>query len=326
MKTIREDIAGKSFKRIYLLFGEEEYLVNHYRDAIVNACVDGSGDGMNYNRFSGELRDIREVTEIILTLPFFSDRRVVVLEDSGLFGADTPFTDIIAEIPDTTVVVMVDHKPDKRTRLFKEIKKYGHICEFTHPSPEETAVFMAGRLAKAGKKITEKVCERFVRDIGCDLYMVVSETDKLIAYTGERDVVTDSDIDAVCSVRVENRIFEIVEAVLTGRRQDALSIWYGLIALRESPMGLLRFMTRQFMRLGAIKELSDAGKGDSEIAGVLHMADWLARKNRQLVRKKDQAFFNESVRLCTAAEEQFKSGDLDDETAVEILLANLCTL
>lgn len=323
MKTIREDIRNKTFKRVYLLTGEEDYLIRMYRDNLKAAVLGDDATDMNYNRFVGAGQNVGEITELMVTLPFFADHRLVLIEDAGLFGSDNEMADAIGEIPESTVVVIVESKADKRTRLYKEIKKYGYICEFTRLKPEETAQFVASRLGRSAKKITRETCDYFVSNVGGDLYNIVSELDKLISYVGERDVITIPDIDAVCVMQVENRIFEIVDALLKGNRQEALKIWFGLIALRESPMGLLRFMTRQYMRLGAIREMSDAGRSDVEIGSSLHTADWMIRRSRQQLRNIPQARLDRAVSLCTKAEEDFKSGRMEDEIAIEILLANL---
>ena len=47
MKTIREDIKGGNFKKVYLLYGEEAYLRNQYRDLLIRALVP-EGDTMNF--------------------------------------------------------------------------------------------------------------------------------------------------------------------------------------------------------------------------------------------------------------------------------------
>lgn len=323
MKNIKEDIRTGNFKRIYLLYGEEDYLVRMYRENIMNAALGGDTTGMNYNAFKGAGQDVPTIREIIMTMPFFADRRVVMLDDTGLFGADSGFAEILPDIPDSTVVIMSESKVDKRSKLFKDIKKYGYECEFTALKPEETAQFVASRLGKAGKKITREDCQYFVDNVGGDMYNVVSETEKLVSYVGERDVVARQDIDAVCVMQVENRIFDLVDALVHGRRGQALKIYFDLIALRESPIGILRFMQRQYMKLSAIQELYAKGMSDAEVASAMHMADWLARKNRQQIRGVSTASLKNAVRMCTEAEVDFKSGNLNDTTAIEILLANL---
>ena len=84
MKTLQEDLKTGNFKHIYLLYGEEAYLVRQYRDRLRDSlCVEG--DTMNTFVFSG--KDIRPASLIDLseTMPFFAERRVIFVENSGFF-------------------------------------------------------------------------------------------------------------------------------------------------------------------------------------------------------------------------------------------------
>ena len=49
--------------------------------------------------------------------------------------------------------------------------------------------------------------ELFLGMTGDDMENIRMELEKLIAYTLGRDVITDEDVEAVCTVRVSNRIF-----------------------------------------------------------------------------------------------------------------------
>ena len=84
MKTLQEDLKTGNFKHCYLLYGEEPYLVQQYKTRLKNA-LSVEGDTMNTSVFSG--KDIRPEALIDLaeTLPFFAERRVILVENSGFF-------------------------------------------------------------------------------------------------------------------------------------------------------------------------------------------------------------------------------------------------
>ena len=92
MHRLKEDIKNRTFHKIYLLYGEEEYLKKLYRDALKNALLENS-DEMNYSYFEGKDADILKIQEIASTLPFFSDYRVIVIEDSGFFKSASSLVD-----------------------------------------------------------------------------------------------------------------------------------------------------------------------------------------------------------------------------------------
>ena len=86
MKTIDNDIKTGQFKQIYLLYGEEQYLIRQYRDKLKHALA-ADDDTMNFSAFSGSDINQKEIIDLAETLPFLAERRVIFLDNSGLFKA-----------------------------------------------------------------------------------------------------------------------------------------------------------------------------------------------------------------------------------------------
>ena len=76
MKTIDNDIKTGQFKQIYLLYGEEQYLIRQYRDKLKHALA-ADDDTMNFSAFSGSDINQKEIIDLAETLPFFADRRLI---------------------------------------------------------------------------------------------------------------------------------------------------------------------------------------------------------------------------------------------------------
>ena len=119
MKTIDEDIKNKTFRRCYLLFGEEAYLKKQYREKLLHAMTK-EGDTMNVSFFEG--KDIRpgELVDLAETMPFFAERRVILVEDSGFFKSAC---DLLAEylqaVSETASFIFVESEVDKRSKTYK---------------------------------------------------------------------------------------------------------------------------------------------------------------------------------------------------------------
>ena len=84
MKSLNEDLKTGNLKQVYLLFGEENYLKKQYKDRLTKAIV-SDGDTMNYVYYEGKGIDVKEIISLAETMPFFSERRLIVIENSGLF-------------------------------------------------------------------------------------------------------------------------------------------------------------------------------------------------------------------------------------------------
>ena len=105
MRTLAEDIRQQSFRRVYLLYGSESYLRVQFRTRLRNAMADPN-DTMNVTFFSGKSINEKEIIRTADTFPFFAERRVIIIKDSGFFkSAHKELTDYISRIPETTCLI-----------------------------------------------------------------------------------------------------------------------------------------------------------------------------------------------------------------------------
>ena len=133
MKNINKDIKELQFKKIYLLYGEEDYLIKMYRDKLMDAIT--GNDPMNTMKYEGDKIDIQSLIDDINTAPFFADYRLILIENTNLFKkANDDLVETIGNVPDGTVVVFVQKEVDKRGKLFKQIKANGYPCEMGYLS------------------------------------------------------------------------------------------------------------------------------------------------------------------------------------------------
>ena len=74
MKTIDNDIKAGDFKKVYLLYGQERYLIKQYRDKLIKAMV-SEGDSMNFSSFEGDGINQKEIICLLYTSPSPRDTR-----------------------------------------------------------------------------------------------------------------------------------------------------------------------------------------------------------------------------------------------------------
>ena len=123
MKTIDNDIRDGRIKRAYLLYGEERYLIRQYRDKLKKAIVT-EDDTMNFSNFEGTEINQKEIIDLAETLPFFAEKRLIIMEDTGLFkkgGED--LAEYLPSAPESTFFVFVEEVVDKRSKMYKSIGK-----------------------------------------------------------------------------------------------------------------------------------------------------------------------------------------------------------
>lgn len=321
MQTIMKHIKEGTFVNVYLLCGEEEYLKKTYKDRLHKALL-GDGDGMNDTYFEGKSVDEKQVFEVAQTLPFFSERRVIVLENTGFFKRANEMAEYIKKMPDTTYMIFVEREVDKRSRLYKYVKDKGYISQMDGMDEKQLLMWVAAYLDRSGKKIKTNTARYLVEYVGSDMNILSCEMEKVIAYMGDREEVLETDVEAVCVPHITGKIFQMLDAVATGNKDAALKMYYELLALREKPMSILFLLTRHFNILLQVKELLKNGLAGKEIAGKVGVPPFAVNKYSTQCRKFTRDKLLHNLKHCVETEERIKTGRMTEQIGVEVLLVS----
>lgn len=323
MKQINEDIKQGNFKQIYLLYGEERYLKRQYKERLRKALC-GDDDTMNTHFYEGKDISIGEIIDLAETLPFLAERRVIFLTDSGLFkSGGEKMAEYLASPNETTYFVFTESEIDKRSKLFKTVSSRGYAAEFAIQDENTLKRWVAGVLAKDNKKISEGTVQLLLSKTGTDMDNIQSELEKLICYCMERDVVTSEDVEAICTTRISNHIFDMINAIADRQQKRALELYYDLLALKEPPMRILFLIARQCNMLLQTKELKARGYDNRTISSKIGVPPFIAGKYLTQASRFKTSLLRNAVQQCVETEAAVKSGKMNDRMSVEILILSV---
>lgn len=325
MQGLKRDLQEGRVQSIYLFYGEEGYLRSQCVDMVKSALFP-EDDTMNITAFSGEHLTKKAILDLADTMPFFADRRLIIVEDSGFFTAahDELAAYISEGIPETTCLIFSESKADSRMKLFKAAAKAGMTMEMTLPREQHLTGWLAKLARAAGKNISADVLEHFLEISAPDMVSMKNEMQKVLDYTGERNTITRDDIDAVCTVNVENRVFEMIDAVAEKDSRTALRLYDALLTLREPPMRILYNMNSQFSRLYQIKDLLDKGLPIRAISDRTGIRDFIVRRSLRPCERFSLEGLREALEYGVQMEEDIKTGKITDSIAVETMIVRFC--
>ena len=320
MEQLLNDLKQQTFKSVYLLCGEEAYLRNQYKKRLKDAMTD-EGDTMNYSYYEGKDVNPRAVIDMAETLPFFAERRVLMIENSGFFkNKCDELADYVSSIPESTCLIFVETEIDKRSRLYKEVKKYGRVVEFGIQKEDTLVKWILGMLKKEGKSITKETLQLFLTKTGSDMQTIKNELDKLISFTEGKEVITSEDVEQVCVAQTTNKIFDMINAIAEGNRKKALELYEDLLSLKEPPMRILFLIARQFHQLYQLKLLAKEGVASSEIAKQAGIMPFAMKKYQAQAKGFSEEELRQAVEECVDAEEAVKTGAMNDRLSVELII------
>ncbi|MBP3234704.1 MAG: DNA polymerase III subunit delta [Eubacterium sp.] len=325
MNLIRSHIESGNFSKVYLLFGEERYLVNQYRDMLIKALVT-EGDTMNFTSYTPDTFSPDSVYGDMITMPFLAEHRTILVEDSGLFDkSDESILASISEMSDSNILIFCETKVDKRKKPYTLLSKseLASCLEFLTPDIATLSKWITSILAEGNMKVKMTVPEKLISTVGNDMNMLKNEAIKLHDYCLKRGEITDKDIDDISRSPVEDKIFDMCEAISRKDSQKALSLYNDLCILKTKPMTVIFLITRQYNQLVQVSEMLSEGANSSRISSFMKSPEFVVRKYISICKNYKPQELLHALDMCQQADLYVKTGRLTDVNAAENLIINL---
>lgn len=317
---------------VYLVWSTEELLVEE-GVARLRALVAASGEEqMDTDVFDGAEADAADVVARCNTLPFLSERRLVVIRDIEKMPAagQAVLADYASDPAPFTTLVLAAGKPDKRTRLYKALDEAGWVSEFKAPKragfgrPGEYGARVVEMFTARGKRIGRQAAEQLVESVGEDLRRLSVEIGKACAYVGDAETVTVADVEAVLSLAAPTSVWDFLDAFGERNVREALKLLAGLLSEGETPMGLWGLTLMHLRRLLAARAMLDRGDRTQAIMVELGLkSEWHCRKIEGQARRFSAEELERALCDAAATEADMKTSR-DARLALERWIARAC--
>ncbi len=321
MKQIDDDIKSGKLKKAYLIFGEESYLTKEYADKIRTAALDGGFAMMNSSVFDTKA-DIVKLKEAAETVPFGGNYRLLDVKDSGLFAPgrkdDTDeLSKYLATSPPSSVFLFTHEKVDKKTALYKAVKKHGYVCEINKLKDRDLTGWV---VQHSDGRLTPSLSDYLIKTVGNSMDVLTKEMDKLFSYTGSKKITT-ADIDTACTKSLETRIFDMVGAIGSKNADKALDIYNNMLLAKESPFGINKMIARQFRLILQCKYVAVKKKYNNlQIANELGLREFMVRECMAQSKNFTLKTLMDAIKDCAKTDSDIKKGLISDKLGVELLI------
>jgi len=319
-ESIKEQVKNGAIGNLYLLYGEEPYLVAMNVGRLKKALLEPDDELMNFDLIE-EGSDTDSIRASIEALPMMVERRVVLIRNAHIFEGGAAYTGlekVFEDIPDTVTVIVQEEKVDKRSKVYKAIAKNGQVFELNRLEEGPLISWVAYLFRKAGVTVGRNEIAYLLSLTGNDMSRIESETGKLLSYVKEKGVCRREDIDAIVSPTIEARIFKMTDQLGAGRRADAYQSYRDLLAAGEPVQRIFFMIIRQFRLL--YKASLFSSKDRYEAAKVLKVpafaaANYISQAGR-FGRQKLLATLQQLLEMDT----KIKSGAMQPEDAVLLIM------
>lgn len=296
-------------KPIYLIYGSEQLLLERAEKRLRDRLAAVADLDFNMETFDGDSAPATDVINAANTLPFMSDRRLVVVHDvDRMDAAGLEALALYAKDPAPyTCLVLIAEKVAKNSKLYRAVSATGVAYEYTAPKRSEYAGEVTKLVRERGKRIGASAAQRLVEAVGRDLRRLDAETAKLVSYVGDAEEITSADVAAVATESAAASIFELNDAVGERDVARALRISVRLLGGGETALGLTAMLARHVRALIGARALADRGMGPDAMAPELGMAPWQARNVARQAACWHPAELAAALRGLAAVEEEMKT-------------------
>lgn len=344
----------KCFSSLYLLSGEEPFLIEALLRRFREKALDTAAFDFNYDQFRGEEIDPEEVLLIAQTFPVFSPRRLLILQNADQITDDREAFLAYLENPcETTIFVFVAAKPDMRKKLFSTLKKKGAVITCPPLYDNEVPQWIAQEGRKRGLRFSEEALWYLKEHLGNDLFLIQQEIEKLALHLSDAGTQADENkppvvsgpistgadegslapgVKEISSVAVQqviadgrsHSIFELVGAVGEKNVKAAFKLLADLLAEGERPLFILTMLMRQWRMMAIAKEGILSGKTESAVGKKVPMPPRLLAAFFQQLKKWKSEEIRVAFDLSLSADSQLKGGRQSPSFVLEGLILDLC--
>lgn len=323
---VETDVLSKRIRenddRLFLIYGEEDFFIELAVNSIKKRYISPGFESMDYIKldFGGKSVSVERISENTELPSWSSPRRVVQVTNFDLDKeASEKIIPVLENIPDSTVLVFVTEKFDKRKKkLFDVFAKNGVVCEVKYWEENKLQAFITKRFSKAGITIEGDACESIISRYDSSMRRIDAAISRITVYC-ESSGITNVDMavtDELCEPDVYGDIFRIMDAVGEGNAAFALILLDNLIKMKE-PLPRIRFMiARHFRELICAKEI----RNRSQLASRTGARPFVAGK---LIAQSGNFSMNRLLqlyRLCYINDFDLKHGRSDEREALEAFI------
>ena len=313
-RALLSRLKAEGPQRLYMLWGEEEYLLSCFIGELRAVCVTESAEAFDTKRIEGPELDLAELAAAIDAMPFFGERTLVELHavDVNRIKSENDvktLLSLLSDIPAWCTVLItlpVGVAPDGRTALVKKIKTLGLAQEFSAQGESLLFPWIKKRVAAHGKTIGRAETERLVFLSGTLMNRLIPEIDKIAAYA-QGDTVTLSDVDAAAHHLPEANGFELTDALARGHRDRAAELMAELLAGDAEPIMINAVIAAQFRSLYAARLAMDRSLGDGYLSEITGKSGYFLSRLKETARGFTLEELRGDIRLCAETDYLLKS-------------------
>ena len=338
IENLEKELNSNSLKSLYLLYGEELFLLENILKKIKNIfgeCI----KGINYINIDDT--NISELISDIETPAFGYEKKLLIVRNSGILKKEgkrknTELSNLrekissyikenINIIDDSVVLVIIEEDIDNKQELYKIFDKFGVVCNFEYQKPIQIQKRLKAICNAYHVDIDDSSLKYFIEVCGTNMQELINEIRKLIEYAGNGGKIEKIDIDKLCIKKLETIIFDLTDNLGKKETQRALQVLKNLIANKEPIQKILITLYNHFKKLYITKL---AVKENKDLISSLNLKPnqtFLVNKYKTQANYFSDKELSKILQGLRDLDYNSKNGLIDLQVGLEAILCTYCS-
>ncbi len=344
-KEFIDKVKSNDLKSVYLFYGEEEYLIDYSVRFVKDYFIDENFESLNYVVLDGETIEFNRIIDACETLPFMSEKKIVIIKDFPYLLKSKPKSEGVREIdvnslsnymhkldPYVCLIFTIKHEDiNKLSSVYKAINKVGDIVEFKKLKGKDLNSWVEKKFNSFNKIISKPNISYFIQQSYYfdsnnkkTLYDLENEINKICNYKPEDKEVTKDHIDAIMSKSLEMNVFNLLTSIGNRNGETALKLFNEIYMANHPVLLILHMIVRQLRNMLNYRLLKEKGYSDNDINKKMNISTFEFQKvssqsSNFTIDQLEKAMF-----YCLETDKNLKSSSMDERLALELLITNLC--
>ncbi|MBQ9024235.1 MAG: DNA polymerase III subunit delta [Bacilli bacterium] len=311
---------------IYLIYGNEEYLIKKELSKIIN---DSNVIEDNIIRYNLNEVNVIEVLDEASTISMFDSNKLIICEDCSFLTGDNkkeinhdieslikyinnPFNDVYL------IFIVKREKLDERKKIVKELKKHSKVIECRKIESHDLNNYIYKYFQVSGYNIDMNLVRMIVDKVKYDLANIINECDKLMLYKDTDKNITKEDIDNIIIENMEDDIFSLANSILEKDKNKSIKIYKDLLLKGEEPIKLLVMVANQFRLILQVKLMLKNGYKQIEMANIIKEHPY--RVKLALGSNYEEKELISNIKKLYKLDHDIKIGEIDKNFGFELFL------
>lgn len=314
---------------ITILTGSNNYLLRAELHRLTAAFIHEQGADpdmadMMLERLDGEEASFERLQEALQSLPFLVSKKLVVLQTPSLNKQFTEQAEkLLPELPETTDLILVEPKLDKRLAYYKYLKKQSGFTEFPEMDEMGLAKWLVSEARAKSAQLGLADAKYLVERVGNNQQTLASEIEKLSLYvSADKPDVTRTIINLLTVETPQSTIFQLLEAAFAGHTRQALDLYGEQRALKVEPQQIIAMLSWQLHVLALVKAAGNRTTPDS-IARDAKISPYVVRKTAGIARGLTVARTRQLIADLLTIDERLKRESLNADDILLDYFVNL---